>query len=261
MQLGPTEIEYAHHTALGSKTCQEIIDSLMSDITPKSISGFSDDQWLDLNIIQNAEVIRNAEAYYRTMMDSHSESWNIRDHHMISTLAQLQRYYGSGAKGIVWAHNTHIGDARHTDMAQAGMVNLGQLAREKWSEDEVSLVGFGTYQGEVIAARAWGKEQQVMEVPPAKEHSWEFVFHELLGGNGLVIFGKDEDPNMHVTRDHRAIGVVYKPELERYANYVPTTLPLRYDAWIYVDTSSALTPFEDMQLDSSEIPETYPSAV
>jgi erythromycin esterase-like protein len=122
---------------------------------------------------QNALVVRNAEHYYRTMIQGGPESWNIRDRHMTEMLERLIQHHGAGARAIVWEHNTHIGDARFTDMAQAAMVNVGQLVRLRHAADGVVLVGFGSYQGSVIASREWEAPTQRMPLPPAREASWE----------------------------------------------------------------------------------------
>src|SRR5439155_12895108 len=127
---------------------------------------------------QNALVVKTAEHYCRTMVRGQAESWNIRDRHMVETLERLMRFHGEPAKAIVWEHNTHIGDARYTDMADDGMVNVGQLARERHAGEEVVLVGFGSHRGSVIAADEWEAPMETMPVPPAEAGSWEEVLHE-----------------------------------------------------------------------------------
>src|SRR5262249_3147653 len=127
---------------------------------------------------QNALVIKNAEDYYRTMMQGGAESWNVRDRHMTQTLTRLMRFHGPAARAIVWEHNTHIGDARFTDMAADGMVNVGQLVRQLHDGDGVVLVGFGTHRGSVIAGKNWGAPMQRMTVPPPQPGSWDDVLHQ-----------------------------------------------------------------------------------
>jgi erythromycin esterase-like protein len=189
-------------------------------------------------------------------------SWNIRDHHMAETLERLMRHYGSSAKAIVWEHNTHIGDARFTDMADAGMVNVGQLVRRRHADLGVMLIGFASYQGTVIAAREWEAPMERMDVPPAVRGSWESVLHEVGSPHQLFLPKKAPlTPEMFEPRGHRAIGVVYRPEAER-GNYVPTVLPQRYDALLYIDTTHALHPLHDFQpIVSGEVPETYPTGI
>ncbi|NGO13828.1 erythromycin esterase family protein [Streptomyces sp. HC44] len=201
---------------------------------------------------QNAEVLAGADRYYRAMLRGGPESWNIRDRHMADTLDRLMEQHGPDAKAVVWEHNTHIGDARATDMADAGMVNVGQLARERHLVEGVVLVGFGSYEGTVIAAERWGARPAVLPVPPARDGSVEEAMHRALPGHrSLFVFppgpvhGRplhDEHGWIAEERAHRAIGVVYEPEHERWGNYVPTVLGERYDAFCFLDRTHALTP-------------------
>ena len=139
-------------------------------------------------------VAKNAELYYRKMMQGGTATWNIRDTHMMDTLKRLMEFHGKQAKSIVWAHNTHTGDARYTDMAEAKMVNIGQLVREHAGDEKAALVGFGTYQGSVIAAKEWEENMERMHVPPAVEGSWDKRIHELSEGRDrLLLFNGDID--------------------------------------------------------------------
>jgi erythromycin esterase-like protein len=210
---------------------------------------------------QNALIARNAEAYYRAMVRGGPESWNIRDRHMTDTLERLMKHHGPNTKAIVWEHNTHIGDARYTDMVDDGMVNVGQLVRERHANDGVHLIGFGSYQGTVIAAKDWEAPMEKMPVPPGRPGSWEDVFHRAGGTNKLLLF-KDlrSDAEFNVERGHRAIGVVYHPEYDHYGNYVPTVLPRRYDAFCYIDKTQALHPLHQHPA-LEKVPETYPWGV
>jgi erythromycin esterase len=204
---------------------------------------------------------KNSEAYYRAMVHGGASSWNVRDRHMAETLERLMRHHGPEAKAIVWEHNTHIGDARYTDMADFGMVNVGQLVRERWGEEDVLLVGFGAHRGGVIAAAEWGAPMQHMHVPPARERSWEDVFHRAGGEDKLLVFTNLEENELFEPREHRAIGVVYDPARERSGNYVPTVLSRRYDAFLYLDETRALQPLHMRPREDGEPPETYPSGV
>jgi erythromycin esterase len=209
------------------------------------------------------------------MIQGGTATWNIRDEHMMDTLTRLMEFHGkNSAKSIVWAHNTHIGDARYTDMAQANMVNLGQLVRQQASQEKALLVGFGTYSGTVIAAREWGERMEKMNVPPAVQGSCDNIIHNLSDGrNSLLVFRKnkseeytkeeylineapEEKLRAEKKRGQRAIGVVYNPEHERYGNYVPTILIDRYDAFIYLDKSNAIYPLH-MPTESGEVKETF----
>ncbi|MFE8699465.1 erythromycin esterase family protein [Cytobacillus sp. FJAT-54145] len=197
-----------------------------------------------LNLAVNSLVTVNAEAYYRSMVKGGPEDWNIRDHHMVSTIDELTNFYGPETKVIVWEHNTHIGDARATDMEKEGLVNVGQILREKYGEEKVFAVGFGTYKGTVTAAREWGKTVEVMKVPEGQSGSWEDYLHQAEGIDKILIFNNE---NKELFRDwigHRAIGVVYNPEYEQYGNYVPSRISERYDAFVFVDETKALSPIE-----------------
>ena len=148
---------------------------------------------------QNAEVVAGAERYYRTMMNGGRESWNVRDRHMGDTLDRLLEHHGPRSKAIVWAHNTHVGDARATDMADAGEVNIGQLARERFGADEVVLVGFGSHHGTVVAGDSWGAPMQVMPLPPARRHSLEEVLHAAAPPRALFV-SSAHDPTRDTDR-------------------------------------------------------------
>jgi erythromycin esterase-like protein len=210
---------------------------------------------------QNALVLKNAEAYYRTLFRSDAESWNVRDRHMAETLQRLLDFHGPQARAIVWAHNTHIGDAHFTDMADEGTVNLGQLARERFGRDNVVLVGFGSYQGGVIAGEQWDAPMIEMRVPPARDHSWDEVLHRAGPVDKLLLLDWSLSEQWHEWRGQRAIGVVYRPHLERYGNYVPTVLPERYDAFLFLDQTEAVHPLHLPEPVETRMPETYPSGV
>lgn len=195
-----------------------------------------------LNIKMNALIIQNAERYYRTAAKSDSVSWNIRDEHMAETINELINFHGKEAKIIIWAHNTHIGDARATAMKDAGMLNVGQIVREKYGRQNVYAVGFGTYKGEVIASEKWGDPYKVMHIPPAKRDSWEYYLHDASEQNKLLLFDEMNRHDFNETIDHRAIGVVYQPEFEMHGNYIPSEMSNRYDAFIFFHNTTALHP-------------------
>jgi len=177
---------------------------------------------------------------------------------MMETLDRLMNLHGKNAKGIVWEHNTHIGDARATDMKRAGMVNIGQLAREQYGINKVYLAGFASYQGSVIAGKEWDAPMQVMEVPPARDGSIEHTLHQEGHHNRFYLFSEElKEQHFFKTIPHRAIGVVYHPDREHYGNYVPSLLSKRYDAFIFIDKTKALHP---LKIDTSgeKVPDTYP---
>ncbi|HEU0300212.1 MAG TPA: erythromycin esterase family protein, partial [Longimicrobium sp.] len=191
-----------------------------------------------------------------------AQSWNVRDTHMIETLERLLQHHGPQARAIVWEHNTHVGDARATDMARVGMVNVGSLARERWGADVV-IAGFSSHRGSVIAGSEWGAPMQKMHVPEAREESWEHLFHQAGAEDRLLMLDDIDDvPAALDARGHRAIGVVYHPEREARGNYVPSVLPFRYDAMLYIDHSHALHPLKlPGLLPEHEPPETFPSGM
>ena len=155
------------------------------------------------------------------------------------------RQHHNGAKTIIWAHNTHVGDARATGMEEEGMVNLGQLAREEIGEADVSIIGFGSHTGTVIASSAWGMPWQKMQVPPAQNGSWEDLLQDVEPGDKIVYLETLEDNSRFARKfGHRAIGVVYHPAAEA-GNYVPSVLPERYDVFIFIEETSALDPLHD----------------
>jgi erythromycin esterase-like protein len=254
--------EYARATALVPTSCEDEAISILAALRRKAPEYAADGRDAYFNAEQNALVARGAELYYRTMVRGGPTSWNVRDHHMVDTLERLMRLHGPLAKGIVWEHNTHIGDARFTDMARAGMVNVGQLVRQAHSGDDVVLVGFGSHHGTVIAADEWGLPMQRMRVPDARTESYEAVMHECGVRDFLLLFDGSDDggiPGLDEIRGHRAIGVVYNPHAERWGNYVPTLLARRYDAFIYLDETEALDPLHMPVHVGAEPPETYPS--
>jgi erythromycin esterase len=144
-------------------------------------------------------------------------------------------------------------------MADHGMVNVGQLTREWWGDEDLVLVGFGSHRGSVIAATEWGALMQRMRVPPAREGSWEDVLHRAGGEDRLLVFSGLEGNELLEERHHRAIGVVYHPDSERYGNYVPTVLPRRYEAFLYLDQTSVLHPLRVPHREDGEPPETFPT--
>src|SRR5262249_52039436 len=159
------------------------------------------------------------------------------------TLERLMQHHGPGARAIVWEHNTHIGDARATDMAEEGMANVGQMVRQRHDGEGVVLVGFGSHRGTVIAGKEWEAPMERMTVPPPRPGSWEALMHRAGESDKLLLLDAVRDDDAFLEeRGHRAIGVVYHPEYEHYGNYVPTVLPRRYDAFCYIDETHALRP-------------------
>jgi erythromycin esterase len=216
----------------------------------------------DLAAWQNAEVVAGAEHYYRAMVHGGPRAWNVRDRHMDETLARLLENYGGGARAVVWAHNTHVGDSQATDQAKHGEVTLGELARHRYGRDHVVLTGFGTHRGTVLAAPSWGAPMTVMEVPPAGPDSIDGILHAAAPPQALMVFPPfRQRPDVLVDQlPQRAVGVVYRPERERLGNYVPTELGERYDAFLWFDETQAVSPLHTERVDMHE-PETYPTGV
>jgi erythromycin esterase len=248
---------YAKASRFVPELCETEVVQLLKEIQQK-LPSYNTDHENVFNAEQNALVAVNAERYYRAMIKGGPHSWNVRDKHMADTLERLLKFHGEKSKVIVWGHNTHIGDARATDMAGDGMFNIGELARATHYDKGVVLVGFGSYKGTVMAGRNWGATMQEIQMPGAMEGSWEYLLHKAGKENKLLLmadFMNDAFMENHI--GHRAIGVVYNPQYEQYGNYVPTVLPLRYDAFIYLDETRALHPLH-IDPDGSQIPETYP---
>ena len=215
------------------------------------------------NVKQNARIISNAEKYYRAMIEGGPASWNVRDSHMMETLENLINLYGDDSKVIVWAHNTHIGDYHATEMLANGNINLGGLAREKFGINNVYLLGFSSYQGEVTAGSAWGGEEKKMNLPKATLGSYEDYFHKaslnMKASQFLTTFEKlDKYSSLNRKLGHRAVGVVYDPYHETHGNYVLTELARRYDGLIFIDRTTALKSLSST-FSVEEFPETWPS--
>jgi erythromycin esterase len=254
--------EYARATAWMPDSCEDEIVEMLGQMRKRVSQPSPDDHEGAFSAEQNALVAKNAERYYRTMVRGDSPSWNVRDRHMVETLNRLMDFHGQRAKAIVWEHNTHIGDARFTDMAESGMVNVGQLVREQHEADGVVLVGFSSYQGTVIAADAWGAQMERMRMPPGRAGSWEDLLHRAEASDRLLLFDRsDLDGPIAAPRGHRAIGVVYRPQHEAYGNYVPTLMPRRYDALAYFNESHALHPLRMPVGADRDLPQTFPSGV
>src|SRR5690606_4870020 len=224
----------------------------------QNMEKYDDEPEAGLNAELNSLVMKNAEKYYEAMATFNNSSWNVRDTHMVETLNTLMKYHGPDAKVIIWEHNTHIGDARATDMAGEGLHNVGQLVREQHQDAGVVLVGFGSYEGSVIAGDQWGGEMKIMDLPPAINGSVEQILHDLSPKNKLLVFEEESvmKEMFGSTLGHRAVGVVYDPKFER-GNYVPSVMSDRYDVFLYLDKSTALHPLH-LKPDGHKIPDTFP---
>jgi erythromycin esterase-like protein len=210
---------------------------------------------------QNARLVKNAEEYYRSMFHERISSWNLRDSHMAETLDALAQHFGAKAKIVVWAHNSHLGDARATEMGQRGELNLGQLVRERY-KNEATLVGFTTYTGTVTAASGWDGPAERKHVRPALPESYEALFHGTGIPNFLLPLGRKEEAASLFPEPclERAIGVIYLPRSERVSHYFHARLSDQFDAILHFDETRAVEPLERTAAwETGEVPETYPS--
>lgn len=252
------EREYARSLFEFPRGCEEEVVKALAKILKANLQ---DGEGI-LDIEQNARIVQNAEQYYHTMVSQREDSWNVRDRHMAETLDILLDHHGPDAKVIVWAHNTHIGDYRGTDMEAQGQINIGGLAREEYGEENVALIGFTTFKGKVIASHAWDGPIEIIKVPEGAKYSLEYAFHEAakrlrFDNLYLDLSHTENDSPFNQTCGHRAIGVVYHPALERPGNYVPTKLSKRYDGMIFCNETRALKPL-NVGFKRVNIPETYP---
>jgi erythromycin esterase len=247
---------YAEQSYGLSDSCVQEVEKLLSDIR-RNMPGYDSDFEGAFSTEQNALVAVNAERYYHVMMRGGEAAWNIRDRHMSDTVNRLMKFHGKRGKIIIWEHNTHIGDARATNMKRSGLVNVGQLVKEQHDGEGVFRVGFGSYEGTVMAAYHWGGEMHQMRLPRAQEGNWENLLHKA-GARDQILLTKDIS-NLKYPIGHRAVGVVYDPDFET-GNYVASIMPERYEAFIYLDKTQALHALH-IQPDGLQVPETYPFGV
>ena len=212
----------------------------------------------------NARLIASAEQYYRVMYYGGAESWNLRDEHMADTLDYLLDHGGPDAKAIVWAHNSHIGDARASEMGTVrGEHNIGQLVRQRWGS-EAALIGFGTHGGTVTAADDWDSPRETKRVLPSRADSYERQCHD----SGVLRFLLDLREAQHdalrrrlsQSRLERFIGVIYRPETERWSHYSECVLPEQFDAYVWFDQTRALEALGPPE-PTTGLAETYPFGV
>jgi erythromycin esterase-like protein len=213
--------------------------------------------WFDA--VQNARIVRNAERYYCIMYQGSNESWNLRDRHMFDTLQAVIAHRGFGTKAVVWAHNSHVGNAAATGMGRRGQFNIGELARIAYGDAAV-LVGFGTDTGTVAAASDWGADMEIKSVRPARADSYEHVFRRTGVARSLTEWRSPAKSQvrelLREPRLERAIGVVYRPETELYSHYFEAVLSEQFDCWVWFEQTSPVTPLGHEKPHGA--PETYP---
>jgi erythromycin esterase-like protein len=255
----------------GVEGCQDEVIAALVDMGRRATAAASAnkaDAEQAFDAEQNARLVKNAEAYYRSMYLSNVSTWNLRDRHMAETLdaleAHLQRQLGHPPRLVVWAHNSHLGDARATEMGEhRGELNLGQLVRERHGHDAV-LVGFSTHRGSVTASSDWDAPAERKQVLPSRPDSHEYLMH----ATGIEHFllplrgGGRHVQMLAAPRLERAIGVIYRPDTERQSHYFHARLPEQFDALIHVDTTRAVEPLErGAHWNHRDAPETYPAGV
>lgn len=259
---------YGYATSLGiAAPCQEEVVNQLRELLQRGAESMpvdSKDIGADelFYAQQNARLIKNAETYYRSMFQGRASTWNIRDRHQAETLDQLVTHFenqGKPAKFVVWEHNSHLGDARATEMGLSGEVNVGQLMRERYGDDVV-IVGFTTYTGTVTAASHWCGTTEMKQVLSALPNSYEDLFHQT-GLSRLLLLLRDNQ-TLKEAQLERAIGVIYKPETERISHYFYARLPEQFDAVIHIDDTRAVQPLDRTAYwELGEVPETFPSGL
>jgi erythromycin esterase-like protein len=268
-QFGEDTQAYGYAATVGlSTSCEDDVVAQLVELRRRALDYASRDGRIAADEYffaeQNARLVRNAENYYRAMFGGRVESWNLRDTHMMETLEALLAYarQASGdAKAVVWAHNSHLGDARATYMGAIGELNLGQLVRQAHGRD-ARLIGFTTHTGSVTAASNWYDPAQRKRVRPSLPGSYERLFHD--AGIPQFMLRLDEGPAreaLTAVRLERAIGVIYRPESERASHYFQARLAEQFDAVLHIDETHALEPLETWAVDELDLPETYPSAL
>ncbi|MGA7326917.1 MAG: erythromycin esterase family protein, partial [Rhodomicrobium sp.] len=270
-QFGEESQVYGFMTGLNlSKSCeQEVIDQLIelqrraADMAQRA--GGIEEEGI-FNAEQNARVVKNAEEYYRSMFLQQVSSWNLRDRHMAETLEEVLKHIGREGerpKAVVWAHNSHIGDARATEMGKRGELNIGQMMREKYGKDAV-LIGFTTYHGTVTAASGWGGPAERKHVRRGLLGSYEAMFHEVRPSR-FVLTWKEGDSLANFLREsrlERAIGVIYRPDTERQSHYFEARLADQFDAVLHFDETRSVKPLEyNAEWEAGEVPETFPAGL
>lgn len=241
------------------QNCEKEVVETLQDLLRKRLNYAKADGDKFFDAQQNARLVANAERYYRTMYYSENNSWNQRDQHMFETLQSVLAYNGEGSKAVVWEHNSHIGDARATEMGARGELNIGQLAREHYG-DKAYLIGFGTDHGTVAAASHWDEPMQIKQVKPSHIDSYEYIFHQVNSDNFMLplrqpLYQKTRK-KLLVERMERAIGVIYRPETELQSHYFYASLPRQFDEYIWFDETHAVAELKRESIKGS--PNTFP---
>ena len=226
-------------------SCEDAVVTMLGELLQRRLDLSAKDGERFFDAAQNARLVANAEEYYRSSFQGRISSWNLRDEHMFETLQALLAHRGPGSKAVVWAHNSHVGDADATEMAARGELNVGRLCRKALG-DAAYLVGFGTDHGTVMAAHDWGDRPEVMQVRPSHERSYERCSHDSGVAAFLLPLRAPRRPEVREEllepKLERAIGVIYRPRTEMQSHYFQAVLPRQFDEWIWFDETSAVTP-------------------
>jgi erythromycin esterase-like protein len=269
-QFGENTQAYGYAAAFGlTESCEQEVVGQLVELRRRAAEYASRDGRIAADEFffaeQNARLVKNAEEYYRSMFRERESSWNLRDRHMADTLEHLAGFLtgrGQRAKIVVWEHNSHLGDARATEMGERGEINVGQLVRERY-KNEVVLIGFSTFAGTVTAASDWDGPAERKRVRSALPGSYEAVFHEAGRSRFLLNLRDERLKVLHGPRLERAIGVIYRPESERVSHYFRADLPAQFDAILHFDETRAVEPLERAAGwgKDQEPPETFPSGI
>ncbi len=254
---------YGHAALTGAyKSCEDDVVAMLTTMlkAQRENARLEGEPYMDA--VQNARVVADAERYYRIMYYGSRASWNLRDSHMFDTLKAMMTYHGEGSKAVIWAHNSHIGNAQATEMSARGEFNIGQLCKESFGHDAYAI-GFGTDHGTVAAASDWDAPMQVKTVRPAHPQSYEYQFH-LTNTPGLILplrqaLEQDAATRLLEPRLERAIGVIYRPQTEMASHYFEAVLPRQFDEYVWIDETSAVTPLKTKA--APGLPETWPFGV
>jgi len=268
--FGEDSQQYGYATSFGfSPGCEDEVMAQLIDLQRHTDDylrrdGFvAEDEFFYVE--QNARLVAHAEQYYRSMFEGRVSSWNLRDRHMADTLAGLLSHLERRVpcpKIVLWEHNSHLGDARATQMSEIGELNVGQLVRERYGGDAV-LVGFTTYHGTVTAASTWDGRTERKHIRPALPESYEALLHESGLAKFLLTWDDEEVRNLlNMRRLERAIGVIYLPETERLSHYFYATLPAQFDAVLHFDQTHAVEPLDGNRTRTEEeAPDTFPTGI
>ena len=240
--------------------CEDEVVAQLEDLLVRQVEYASKDGEDFADAAQNARIVRAAEQYYRIMYRGSNESWNLRDRHMFETLQNVMAQRGPDARAVVWAHNSHIGDAAATSMGWRGQFNIGELCRTAFRDDAV-LIGFGTDRGTVAAADEWDAPMRIKAVVPSRPDSYERVFRHTGVVRSLTDLRENRDVReiLSQMRLERAIGVIYRPETELQSHYFEAVLPEQFDAYVWFEETSAVSPLPSER--PHGVPETYPFGV